>query len=215
MKKKKTTNNLVKKHRWKICFVFLHSLALCDFVIVRNCVRVWAKFRKLREIKKTRSRNDDIKYGGTSCLVSAICVGGNVKVNTFEFIRTGCISFRVVRRRERRGAERGSSGKEKYTATAGESRNTLPRNNRRGVSLTHRDTASCTAFREFSHPAHCAKRRSVARRARTLKLPACGSRGPNPPSIISLVRPLFMLRFYVPMISKKHHPNVHHYTRYK
>lgn len=42
-----------------------------------------------------------------------------------------------------------------------------------GVSLTHRDTASCTAFREFSHPVHCAKRHTVARRtARTLKLPA-------------------------------------------
>jgi len=40
-------------------------------------------------------------------------------------------------------------------------RNALPQNNRRGVSLP--TVTRHHAFREFSHPAYCAKRHTVAR----------------------------------------------------
>ncbi|EGI66870.1 Diuretic hormone class 2 [Acromyrmex echinatior] len=44
-------------------------------------------------------------------------------------------------------------------------RNALPQNNRRGVSLP--TVTRHHAFREFSHPAHCAKRHTVARPRRS------------------------------------------------
>lgn len=65
--------------------------------------------------------------------------------------------------REKREAERGSSGKEKYTT--GESRNERCHEITDVACRYPPWRASCTAFREFSHPAHCAKRHTVARRA--------------------------------------------------
>lgn len=122
-------------------FPFFFFFFFCEFIHIwlRNCskLRLMSErhFENYSEKEEKKRDPEMMAYSRRDILSSLVHLRWRKrKVNIFGFICTGCISFRAVRRRARREAERGSSGKEKYTGRE-KARNALPQNNRRGVSL--------------------------------------------------------------------------------